>query len=118
MQPPIICHFKLEDTQETLSVTTNPTASQAELIATMPENIDQTVLQRFYEDGNCHMINEQQIWVVKDHLAPSWCQVAALNDSNVFFSDLMKQYLESARQSRHEQHETLTLENNEAQPRS
>ena len=98
-------------------MTTTPTARQAELIDTMPENIGQTVLQRFHEDGNRHMINENQIWVVKDHLAPSWCQVDALNN-NVFFSDLMKQDLESARQSRHVQHEILTLENNQAQPRS
>ena len=99
MLPPIICHFHLGKTSSTQSVSTNPTASTTELIKTMPGHIAQSLLRRFQRDGNCHLVLEQQIWVVKNNLAASWCQVAALNDSNMLFSDLMDQDTEATRQA-------------------
>ena len=97
--PPIICYFHLGETSNVQSISTNPTANTAELIKTMPDHIAKSLLKRFQHQGNCHLVLEQQIWVAKDNLAASWCQVTALNDSNVLFSDLMDQDTETARQA-------------------
>lgn len=100
MLPPIICHFQLGKTSKTQSVITNPTANTVELIKTMPDHIAKSLLRRFQREGNCHLVLEHQIWVVKNNLAASWCQVTALNDSNMLFSDLMDQDIEAKRQAR------------------
>ena len=99
MQPPIVCQFHLRENRNTQSISTNPTATTEELVKTMPDNVAQSLLQRFQREGNYHLVLDQQIWVVKNNLAASWCQVTALNDSNMLFSDLMDQDTEAARQA-------------------
>ena len=90
MKPPIICHFERDTQRQGLPSTIDICPDYQSLLHRLPKAIAEQLLYRYECFGKSHGVHGQDFWVVKNNLAPSWCQTAALHDSNEIFRDLME----------------------------